>query len=58
MSVGDAVLFFFCYHGVARLTVLVPMDAMHFFFWALGQLGLWRVYKVSSLGIGDGATLA
>ncbi len=31
VSVGGAVLFFFCNCHVAGLTVLAPMDAMHFF---------------------------
>ncbi len=31
-AVGGAVLFFFCACGVVGLTVLEPMDAMHFFF--------------------------
>jgi hypothetical protein len=37
VSVGGAVLFFFCNFGVAGLMVLAPMDVMHFFFWTLGQ---------------------
>jgi hypothetical protein len=37
VSVVGAALFFFCNCDVVGLMVLVPMDAMHFFFWALGQ---------------------
>jgi hypothetical protein len=38
VSVGSAVLFFFCGCGVAGLTVLVLMDAMHFFFFGFGTM--------------------
>ncbi len=34
-AVGGAVLFFFCACDVVGLTVLEPMDAMHFFFGGL-----------------------